>query len=346
MLNLTTNFFQYSSSTSLSTYEKRVIWIIFLTSNSLSLLGSLFILASMLCFNSMLRKLPSRLILYLTICSLLNSIGNLISFSQLQRKNLIPCLVQAVIIQVFGVGTFLWIVVIAFNLYMVVVHHVLSMNKFEKYYHIFCWGICFSLSFLPIITSSYGPVEGQLWCWISVEKNVLWGHMWRFVCFFLPLYICLGIIVVLYARVYYAIKSIVPEEPEESGVSESILRKLKAYPIVFLLVWLFPTINRIFNWVAQDVAFVLLLLSVLTSPLEGFLNAFVYGLHTDLRNKFKQVLIRNGCCLWLSLSDDSNYEEELVYTEDDNDPSVLNAFSVSYGTAPESENKRKNNDYD
>eukprot|EP01121_Diplochlamys_sp_Union-15-3_P005252 TRINITY_DN1557_c0_g1_i4.p1 TRINITY_DN1557_c0_g1~~TRINITY_DN1557_c0_g1_i4.p1 ORF type:complete len:346 (-),score=28.98 TRINITY_DN1557_c0_g1_i4:34-1071(-) len=345
MLNLTTDILQ-ATPTELSTHEKRAIWIIFLTSNSLSLLGSLFILASMMCFSSMLKKLPSRLILYLTICSLLSCIGSLISFYQFQMKALgIPCLVQAVIIQVFGVGTFLWIVVIAFNLYMVVVHHVLSMNKFEKYYHIFCWGICFSLSFLPVITGSYGPVEGQLWCWISVEKNVLWGHMWRFVCFFLPLYICLGIIVVLYARVYYAIKSIV--QSDESEVSGRILRKLKAYPLVFLLVWILPTINRIFNWVAQDVAFVLLLLSVLTSPLEGFLNALVYGLHTDLRNKFKQVLLRKGCCVWFSLKDDSNHneEEELVYTEDDNDPSVLNATSISYGT-PESESKRRNNDYD
>ncbi|TDH06719.1 hypothetical protein EPR50_G00116130 [Perca flavescens] len=60
------------------------------------------------------------------------------------------------------------------------------------------------------------------------------------------------------------------------------IKPLKWYPSVYLLVSIFPLINRLHNaFYPQDPSFSLTLLHVLSAPLHGLANAFVFGLDRD-----------------------------------------------------------------
>ncbi|XP_034417001.1 uncharacterized protein si:dkey-100n23.5 isoform X3 [Cyclopterus lumpus] len=60
------------------------------------------------------------------------------------------------------------------------------------------------------------------------------------------------------------------------------IKPLKWYPSVYLLVSIFPLINRLHNaFYPQDPSFPLTLLHVLSVPLHGLANAFVFGLDRD-----------------------------------------------------------------
>lgn len=54
-----------------------------------------------------------------------------------------------------------------------------------------------------------------------------------------------------------------------------------------MVLYICPTINRIYNWISNDDIFFLYLLQVLTAPLLGFVNSLVYGLDEDLRRKYR-----------------------------------------------------------
>jgi len=54
-----------------------------------------------------------------------------------------------------------------------------------------------------------------------------------------------------------------------------------------MLLYIFPTINRIQNWITNDEVFFLYVAHVLTAPLLGFVNAIVYGLDEDIRKRYK-----------------------------------------------------------
>jgi hypothetical protein len=54
-----------------------------------------------------------------------------------------------------------------------------------------------------------------------------------------------------------------------------------------MVLYILPTINRVYNWISNDDIFILYLGQVLTAPLLGFVNSLAYGLDEELRRKYR-----------------------------------------------------------
>ncbi|XP_077437030.1 uncharacterized protein LOC144060939 isoform X3 [Vanacampus margaritifer] len=89
-------------------------------------------------------------------------------------------------------------------------------------------------------------------------------------------------------------------ERRKVSLAEEI-KPLKWYPSVYLLVSIFPLINRLHNALYPlDPSFSLTLLHVLSAPLHGLANAFVFGLDRDwwslLTPTGMQLALRSRLC--------------------------------------------------
>jgi hypothetical protein len=77
--------------------------------------------------------------------------------------------------------------------------------------------------------------------------------------------------------------------------------KLTRFPLIFVLVWIFPFINRITNWVDGSDGFMWLnVMHVISQGLQGILNAVVYFWDEDWRTQCTPDGIRVAAVTLLS----------------------------------------------
>ncbi|KAI0217313.1 hypothetical protein LSAT2_030832 [Lamellibrachia satsuma] len=222
-----------------------------------------------------------RLIMCLSIAALLNSIFYVLGGLQPDGA---MCDFQAWGQTYFDWTVLLWVCCITFNLYWNVVRMKPS-EQFERYYHIIAWCVPLGISLLPFIGNHYGPAG--MWCWIVNDWK------WRFGIWFCPLFIIIGILFFVYIYLIYTVNKKVknweglydPDVEHSKAVLKEDVKPLRAYPFVYLVVSLFPLINRIQNAVSDESVFFLVLMHVLCSPLQGALNAIVFGLDKDTRSR-------------------------------------------------------------
>eukprot|EP01095_Lingulamoeba_sp_RSL-Kostka_P000519 TRINITY_DN10801_c1_g2_i1.p1 TRINITY_DN10801_c1_g2~~TRINITY_DN10801_c1_g2_i1.p1 ORF type:complete len:189 (+),score=19.67 TRINITY_DN10801_c1_g2_i1:119-685(+) len=155
--------------------------------------------------------------------------------------------------------------------------------------------------------------------------------MWRFTVFYIPLIFYLLYVIGMYFVII--IQTIIQKnsminksKTKKQRVKDlKILRRLIAYPIIFVLVWTPPLINRIYNWSTDDDHFILLLLQTITAPSQGFLNAIAYGFDDELRSKYRLLFSTycSCCCYNDCCCKKREYKEESENTATDS------AFSKS-----------------
>ncbi|XP_068125967.1 cyclic AMP receptor-like protein A isoform X1 [Hyperolius riggenbachi] len=180
-----------------------------------------------------------------------------------------------------------WVCCITLNLYLNVVKE-MRTDQYGLAYHITAWGVPFILSCLPLFGDYYGPAGA--WCWITDEHVA-----WRFVIWYIPLFSLIFVMMLCYLRIIYVAKQRVitwsgtydPGRERSKILMAEEIKPLKWYPFVYLAVSLFPLLNRflcsrIYNALnPSQPAFTLTLLHVMSAPLHGFANAFVFGLDKE-----------------------------------------------------------------
>jgi hypothetical protein len=195
--------------------------------------------------------------------------------------------------QFFQVAAFCWTAAIAVNLWLVVVRKRLDVDVFQLRYHIAVWSVAALCTIIPNFTKAYGPAT--VWCWISKDAKA--GNAFRFATFFIPFYISWLIIFVAYIWISrVAITSFIHMRNTDREHAERQIKRLRAYPIIFVVLYIPATINRVYNWVSQDESFFLFALQALTAPSVGFVNSIAYGLDVEIRNRLANMLIRRGMC--------------------------------------------------
>ena len=159
--------------------------------------------------------------------------------------------------------------------------------------------------------------------------------MWRYVCFYAPLWLAVLYMLVVYAKVFRrlrAIEDIEEVESEEDSIardeteaerewitgsiagqgkessSESVsgrmerrrnntLQRMRLYPLVLIACYLFATLRRFVDWATEDqTPYALAMLHTLFAAIPGFLNALVYGCTKDVRRRDLLFLTEHGCC--------------------------------------------------
>ncbi|XP_026150736.1 cyclic AMP receptor-like protein A isoform X2 [Mastacembelus armatus] len=122
----------------------------------------------------------------------------------------------------------------------------------------------------PLQSSTRGKARTRLW--------------------YVPLFSLIFLMICCYARIICVanermqswLGTFNPERERRKVSLAEEIKPLKWYPSVYLLVSIFPLINRLHNaFYPQDPSFSLTLLHVLSAPLHGLANAFVFGLDRD-----------------------------------------------------------------
>ena len=138
------------------------------------------------------------------------------------------------------------------------------------------------LSFIlrPIILDSFGPAEH--WCWIKTGTFQWYVFMLYGIIIFVLLFNACGM---LYAYRYL-------KKLETIGVlkQQSFFNKLRLYPIIFTIIWLFPTFNRYSTLIVGYQAEWTHIMHSFFESVIGFVNMILYALNPKVKAIIKQKL--------------------------------------------------------
>lgn len=172
-----------------------------------------------------------------------------------------------------------------------------NSRRLAPFFHLLSWGLPLVLTVAPVFTHSYGLAGA--WCWI--KNATVWDDVWRFAQFYVPVWSIEIVVIVLYALVLHHIRTVMLHVRGDPGASKTrhgsaVELRLGLYCVGLLFSYVFPTVNRIQNWVApESPVFALYMLHVLTAASAGVWNAVVYGSDPRIRSAVAPTCF--GVCL-------------------------------------------------
>lgn len=262
-------------------YRCVVILTVKRATGTVSLVGCIFVLFVIWLLRRY-HSLAQKMILSLTVAAFADSVAYVMGESLAEGP---LCSFQAWWLTYFDWSALAWVCLITLNLYLNLVREV-GTNRYEMLYHLTAWGGPLAMATLPLLRGCYGPAGA--WCWIT-DAHVAW----RFGIWYVPLFSLIFLMCGCYARIICVanrrmqswLGTFNPERERRKVSLAEEIKPLKWYPSVYLLVSIFPLINRLHNaFYPQDPSFTLTLLHVLTAPLHGLANAFVFSLDGDWRS--------------------------------------------------------------
>ena len=274
---------------------------------AVSVVASLFVIVGIL-VSKKYHFFIQRLILYLSIAVFLNSISVVL---RLQRtatlggrsaSHLQPlCVITSFVDQTTSWSALIAICCITCCLVLNVVL-LRSVETLEKVYVflIFVFPLCFN--WIPFIEESYG-VAGS-WCWIRNKdedcNEFLFGNYLRFILWYIPLYVVLFILLTTYVFIVCRIRRLRQHwegkfDPESKRKRKKMLKDFRPliwYPLIYLLLNIFPLMNRIHDAFVSEPSLTLWVLHALFSPLRGGFIALAYALDGQtVRRMLKSSMI-------------------------------------------------------
>ena len=230
-----------------------------------------------------------RLILYLVIATLLDAIE--VSLSGIDLTHSVVCAIDGFFRMLLRWNLVVWVCNITANLFWNVVVGKRTNINLEIAYIVVSMIVPISFSVLPFIDSSYGPAG--LWCWISNKRDI--GRILRFVIWYVPLWILIGVIFIVYMVIIVKLICEVRKwdnySSQKNRKRKTIRKEIKSlflYPIFFLLVNIFPIVNRIQNVITSDhPLFPLYLLHAISSPALGLGFTILFVVNKDTLRELK-----------------------------------------------------------
>ena len=290
-----------------------VIFILLTFFTALSVVGCLFIIAVIFLFK-LYKYFIQRLILYLSVCAIIKALTFFVPFD----KSYHVCQCQAFMLQFFDWAQLLWVSSITVNIVMAV--RGIQTFEYERYFHLFVW--CFSLfwSVVPFFGNYYGPAGS--WCWIKRDASAV-----RFGVWYVPLLIIILVMIIAYT--YVICLAFKPKndidgsdfEVEQShALMQGEVKPLLAYPVIYLLFSLPMLIYRIDDIVDpnEPPRYVLLILSVITSPMLGVTNALAFALYGETLKLLTLTRIKSAFLSYCHASPSNIIREYSVIDENPN----------------------------
>eukprot|EP01083_Nonionella_stella_P275613 936184_1 len=171
---------------------------------TLSLIGALFIITNYCLFSSLRKNFAFKLILMIGISDLILAISNLMGAPDWGST----CYFQAILQQIGDISGILWVATVSWTINKLTQVTKLptkqELNKLYRNMHIIIWIITLILTILPFTTKSYGVAGG--WCWIKGYENV--DIMWRYLCFYVPLWMAIIYMIIIYIKVWKRLHAI------------------------------------------------------------------------------------------------------------------------------------------
>eukprot|EP00301_Raphidiophrys_heterophryoidea_P020574 c5225_g1_i2.p1 GENE.c5225_g1_i2~~c5225_g1_i2.p1 ORF type:complete len:552 (+),score=75.50 c5225_g1_i2:39-1658(+) len=277
-----------------STTQLVVLSAITATSSLLSLMGSTFVISSYIS-----RKVTSfhdSMIFVLACINIPQAISYAPGpfFDQILSSETVhwSCKIQGFACELFGLMSVAWTCCLAHSLFawIVLKKSIPALRSYRWWYFIFSVAFPVIISAIIFSHDAYGPAG--VWCWITDKKlhfPFFWGEL------------ALGWIfnVIVFFSVFKETTKRTSKNARNLKLpanhvlfdrnKRTIFRKLSLYLLVFILEWLFGLINR-FVSVVHGTSFPLTVLHCLFVPLQGWMNAVVFGsMHLDSLACIKHV---------------------------------------------------------
>ncbi|XP_066927574.1 cyclic AMP receptor-like protein A [Clytia hemisphaerica] len=248
--------------------------------SAISLIGCLFVILVIWLFR-MYKYFVQRLILFLSVSAALQCVSFLIG--DIYTDNFL-CEFQAFIMQYFGWATLLWVVAMTVNLIMVLKG--MESARYEKLFHLVCWGLPLLWACLPFLHNSYGPAG--VWCWIKRDATYL-----RFGTWYIPIFVTIFAMFVAYIYIVVSVfkrkerwtGTFNQEEEHDKQMLAREVKPLAAFPLIYLLSGIPTLIYRIDDAVHPHLlpSYPLLIFSVIMSPLVGAMNAIAFAVYGEIQ---------------------------------------------------------------
>lgn len=272
----------------------------------LSLVACCFVLFVMILFKKF-QYFQQRLLLYLTIAALLDAIAIIVHRVDYNNETSAFYTRWCRFAGFFENNTS-WMILLAVTI--ITVHiFVLAVfgkrtNRLEPLYVFIIFLSPFLVNWIGFIENAYG--KAGAWCWIRGENeedcsNFTYGVILRFVDWYIPLYITLPILIILYTIILVKVECKGRKwrgdyDPNTEPVIQQMRKEVRPliwYPLIYFLLNIIPFINRIHNRVRpRDPALALWVLTALTYPLTGGLIAIAFTLDPGTMRRLRWANVK------------------------------------------------------
>ncbi|KRX05248.1 hypothetical protein PPERSA_00549 [Pseudocohnilembus persalinus] len=268
----------------LSINEEYLI-ILDLISNSMSILGILFIWVVYFKYRKELNSPSYKMILFLQTTDFLFSVSQIMNFDYVDgEQNKVLCYMQGFLSTYAGLGSILWTMAISFTMKSALLSDTTNLLKNQKISTYICYGVPLLMSLIPVITDDYGPA-GVI-CWIDDTQNPTRVLILRMLTFYGPLWIAITYNFYTYITLIRYLKTVVDQESDQL----QFVKNLMYYPFILVICWIFGTFNRIYVFFDDEIEIVSAL-HLFFGGLMGFFNALVYGFSGQAKK-----IIKDKCC--------------------------------------------------
>jgi hypothetical protein len=291
------------------------IFVVLATSSSLSVAGSLFIILSWMLFTDM-HFFSRKLIVYISATDLFSSAAFL--YAAIRKTGVmsntgghasLECTVQGFSLQFFVLASYLWTGCFAYHLHSLIANRRKKAHRLEVFYHAVSWGLPMLITIILVVErlSLQSDIIGgadRPWCWLtnhaSQHESLEMEMIQQFALFYVP-----AVVVFCYnVMIYIKLAGIV----HGTELGSNIRKRVLLYLLVFLLCSVWGLAHRLYQaftpghqplkWLSYAEAAI--------GPLQGFLNAIVYGVSAKVVARYKRLC---GCA---SADDDERLGRGLV----------------------------------
>lgn len=303
--------------------EKRTVMTLRIISSVLSMIGSTFIISVYIALSIMAKcnrgrsativdrdkskaKVSSQeeynklkmgyghdLIFFLAISDLIRCISTFIKTSDFSNSEIdAACIAQGFFLNFSEMSSICWTSVIAFSIYIGTRKNTDVVKYSQRYlfFFIYSYGVPLIFTIGPLATNSIGPAGA--WCWLNtqnLENSSAW--IWSLLIYIINwTNILFNLIAVIFAVRYFKIRAFEIKEGDQKQANflRNFCIVLKFFPIILIVCWIFPTINRIVLFATREEHVGLYSVSAFFACMQGFLNAIVYSYY------YKNIL--GSCC--------------------------------------------------
>jgi len=271
-----------------------------ITSCTLSVLGSAFIIFTILILPEKRKSFHMRLVLYLSINDFIQAFlhGADHSFN-LAEGYVVPggvCQAAGWWIGTFLVGNVAWMIILVYYLHKLIVRQ--KQNHIPEVIIVLLGWTIPNYHLIPLIqfdTLSYGP-RGN-WCYILDSQPV-----WQSVFLAIPTYLGFFIVSLLYSHIAYTIGKVGRDVEKYSKNPERVNRRWKyqrrflGYPVIFLIQWLPLVIEFAEVWGGASLYAITItdIFTVAFINASGIMNCLWLAYNEKLWKRYKALFFPDG----------------------------------------------------
>ncbi len=275
-------------------HDYTIVAAISSTMGAISFLACLFMIGIIILYKKYL-FFTQRLILYLSIAAALVSFTTVLHIAERNGPNWL-CVGVAYVDHTVSWAVLIAITCITVNLTLLVLFH-RNTERLEKVYVIFIFVLPLTFSWIPFINEAYG--KAGAWCWIRSEddncNSFTYGAILQLILWYIPLYILFIILTIVYVIILVKLRrdrnqwtgQYDPTANKMQQVMQREIRPLLWFPLIYLVLYVIPLINRIQGAASDDPVLALWILTAIFFPSQGGFIALAFTLDPETFKRLK-----------------------------------------------------------